>query len=297
MRIAVVGCGEVGLVYAKSLSTAGHIVELCDPKPSAVAFGLSDEVGAPLRAGVGQWIASADIVLSCVTGTAARTVSSQTLPMMSRGALFADMTTSDPDHKRQAAEQAGVLGVLFADIAIMGAIALSGVGTRLLCAGSGAAEATSLFSSIGSPLRLVHDGAAGDAATLKLLRSVFTKGLEALAVECLLAAERQGATEKLYEALADIDEVPLRDTIEAFVRTHVIHATRRMKEVEEAEKQLRNAGVPVDVLPGIRHRFQRTARYIDNNHIGNPNPTVTEALSWLRVNAATGGQPQSRGGS
>ncbi|TGP18222.1 MULTISPECIES: NAD(P)-dependent oxidoreductase [unclassified Mesorhizobium] len=297
MRIAVVGCGEVGLVYAKSLSTAGHLVELCDPKPSALAFGFSDEVRAPLREGMGRWVASVDIVLSCVTGTAAQTVASQTLPMMRTGALFADMTTSDPGHKRQAAEQAVALGVLFADVAIMGAIALSGVGTRLLCAGSGAARASSLFSSIGSPMLIVHDGAAGDAATLKLLRSVFTKGLEALAVECLLAAERQGATERLYEALADIDEVPLRDTIEAFVRTHVIHAARRMKEVEEAERQLRNAGVPVDVLPGVRHRFQRTARYIDDNHIGNTNPTATEALSWLLVNAAGGDQAQSQDGS
>jgi 3-hydroxyisobutyrate dehydrogenase-like beta-hydroxyacid dehydrogenase len=40
----------------------------------------------------------------------------------------------------------------------------------------------------GSRIRVVEDGAAGDAITLKILRSVFTKGLEALSVEMLMSA-------------------------------------------------------------------------------------------------------------
>ena len=44
-----------------------------------------------------------------------------------------------------------------------------------------------------------------DAAALKLLRTILTKGLEALAVECLVAAEKQGIRTELYDAMSDVE--------------------------------------------------------------------------------------------
>ena len=164
----------------------------------------------------------------------------------------------------------------------MGAIALSGLKTNLLVAGSGAEAAAALYGAIGVPIRVMAAGEAGDATAIKILRSVFAKGLEAIAVECFLAAEQQGVTDKLYDALADIDQTPLRAMLEALVRTHVIHAPRRLKEVQEAERQLHKANLPVDVLPGVRARFERTCRAIKAHPIGTPNPTVAEAFAWLR---------------
>ncbi|MGT2490028.1 hypothetical protein ACU4GD_04545 [Cupriavidus basilensis] len=51
--------------------------------------------------------------------------------------------------------------------------------------------------------------------------------MEALAVELLMAAGRQGVREKLYGVLGDIDDSPLEDFINMLVRTHTIHAKRR----------------------------------------------------------------------
>ena len=280
MKIAVFGCGEVGLTYAKGFAAVGHAILCCDPQPRPPARIFCAETGAPLHATPGPWLAKADVVLSCVVGGISLAVARAVMPLMPPNALFIDMTTCDPDDIRTAAREARDLP--YADIAIMGAIALSGLKTNLLAAGPGAVAAGALFGAIGVPIRVMEQSEAGDAAAIKILRSVFTKGLEAIAVECFLAAEQQGVTDKLYDAMADIDQTPLRTMLEALVRTHVVHAPRRLKEIEEAERQLHKAGLPVDVLPGVRARFERTCRAIRALPIDTPDPTVAEAFAWLR---------------
>lgn len=41
MRIAIIGGGEVGLIYTTALLDHGHAVALCDPKPRAKAIDFS----------------------------------------------------------------------------------------------------------------------------------------------------------------------------------------------------------------------------------------------------------------
>ena len=97
---------------------------------------------------------------------------------------------------------------------------------------------------------------------LKLLRSVMTKGMESLAVECMVAAERMGLRASLYEVLADIDRTPLTAFMDSFVRSHVLHAPRRLAEVREARDQLHEAGLEPLVLNGVEQLFDRTTRGI-----------------------------------
>lgn len=161
------------------------------------------------------------------------------------------------------------------------------ISTATTAPGPAPAAAVAVLAGIGAPVNTIKDGKAGDAAALKILRSVFTKGLEALAVECLVTAEQQGVTDNLFAALADIDRTPLREVLEAFVRTHVIHAPRRLREAEEAERQLRRAHLPVAVLPGMRALFERTcADIIARAPIaGDSVPTAADAFAWLLANA------------
>jgi 3-hydroxyisobutyrate dehydrogenase-like beta-hydroxyacid dehydrogenase len=281
MKIAVIGCGEVGLLYAKALVQAGHSLQLCDPAPRAAALRLAAEASLPLHTALGSWLSGADLVISCVLGTVSLAVASEALDHMRAGAVLADMTTSDPEDIRRAASAAATVGISYVDVAVMGAVALTGVRTSLLAAGSGGEVFLAACSSIEAPVRLIPNGVAGDAAAIKILRSVFTKGLEALAVETLLAARRQGVVEQLHDALADIDQAPLRSTLDALIRTHVIHAPRRLKEVEEAERQLQLLDLPVDVLPGVRARFQRTSLAMAARPRSEGLPSVDEALTWL----------------
>lgn len=281
MKIGIIGAGEVGLTYARPWSVAGHEIVLCDLKPSTRAEAFAAELGLSISTSIADVVPDCDVVVSCVFGTVSLTVAEQALTAMQEEALYVDMTTADPGQIRTAATLAAELKIRYVDVAILGAIALTHEKTNLLGAGKGIDHAMSLYSSVGAPLKLVEDGVAGDAAALKILRSVFTKGLEALTIECFMAAEKQGVTDKLHDALSDIDQASLRDFLGALIRTHVVHAPRRLKEVEEAERQLRAADMPVYVLPGVRDLFQRTAEQIHSSALDTTTPTLDQAFEWL----------------
>jgi 3-hydroxyisobutyrate dehydrogenase-like beta-hydroxyacid dehydrogenase len=86
----------------------------------------------------------------------------------------------------------------------------------------------------------VVSGQAGDAAALKLLRSVFMKGLAAAAIESLSAAEAAGHAEWLEQQLADVIGRALLDRLLAGSR---VHAARRADEMEAARDLVLELGV------------------------------------------------------
>jgi len=281
MKIAIIGLGEVGRCYAKALHAGGYALSLCDARPAPAAANLASAWELPVQTAIGAWLADYDWVLSCVTGAHALGVVEQCLAHALPGTTLCDLTTASPDTKRAAAKQAGDRSVRYVDVAIMGAISLNLEKTPLLASGAGASEFAELLAKANGKVRVIEGGAAGDAIALKILRSVFTKGMEALSVELLMAAETQGVREKLYEQLRDIDETPLRTFIDMLVRTHVIHARRRAHEVHDAAAELAKHGLPSVVLPGVERRFEQTIQCLERQAPAQVEPTVDEALAWL----------------
>jgi 3-hydroxyisobutyrate dehydrogenase len=280
MKVALVGLGEVGRCYAEALHAQGIELLLVEKRMSQAAVALAERIGVVPHTEIGPWLREVSAVLVCTTGKESKTISIQCAEHLAEGSLIADFTTADPAHKREAAAKAHEKSVQFADVAIMGGITLTFARTPLLVSGSGADRLAALLAPLEGTVRVIR-GEAGDAISLKLLRSVFTKGLEALGVEVLVAAQRQGVREQLYEVLSDIDNTPLRDFVNMVVRTHVIHAARRTHEVEQAAEQLALLGLPSRVLPGVRERFVATTDLLARNPLPTEQPTIDQALSWL----------------
>jgi 3-hydroxyisobutyrate dehydrogenase len=280
-RIAIIGLGEVGRCYAQPLLEAGFELLLCEARPSPAATELATRWNLPLHDKPGTWLESADWILSCVTGAQALPVVEQVLASAPAGTGLADLTTASPEVKRRAAHLAKASSVRYVDTAIMGAISLNWVRTPLLAAGEGADEFKRFMEQAGGRVKVIEGGSAGDAISLKILRSVFTKGMEALCVELLVSAQKQGVREKLYEQLSDIDQTPLRDFIDMLVRTHVVHAGRRAHEVHDATNELAQQGLTSLVLPGVEQRFRDTASKLQAHPMDTADPDVDQALRWL----------------
>ncbi|MGS1010586.1 NAD(P)-binding domain-containing protein [Achromobacter anxifer] len=284
MKIALMGCGEVGSCYAQAWSAAGHVlVGICELRQDEEMTARARRHGAALHAEPGAWLGEADIVVSAVYGHAALEMARQSFPHMRQDAVYADFTTASAPDMQAASAAAAARNIDFTDVAIMGAIALLAQRTPLLCAGTGTDAVLRLAESGGAPARAIQ-GAAGDAVRLKLLRSIMTKGMESLAVECLVAAESMGLRTSLYEVLADIDQTPLTAFMDSFVRSHVLHAQRRQAEVREAREQLIEAGLEPLVLDGVERLFSRTSKGIQDARAGgdfNLPDSVEARLAWL----------------
>src|SRR5581483_6649376 len=131
-------------------------------------------------------------VLSVNSARAAVEAAESAVGALGRGAVYADLNTAAPAVKREVAAVVGEKR--FADVALLGPVPARGLRTPALASGAGAAAFADALGPLGMPVEIVS-AEPGDAAALKLVRSVFMKGVAAAAIESLDAAEAIGNRE------------------------------------------------------------------------------------------------------
>lgn len=258
-RIALVGAGEVARCYGPALTESGlEIAFLLVRRDTATARELAQRLGAVVCLQPGPDWSGLDAVVSAVTGAQSAAVARAILPRLPSGSLYMDLCTSEPQDMEAMEQLAAQQGVDFADIAIMGSVPTTGVRTALMASGQGAGRAGAFWQTQGASVRVLT-GRAGDAMRVKLLRSLMTKGLEALAIENLMLAERMGLRDELHDVLQDLDHHGLRHFMELSVRTHLVHGMRRRDEVVQVKRLQEQEGMAPRVMNGVLDFFEHTA--------------------------------------
>jgi 3-hydroxyisobutyrate dehydrogenase len=282
VKVGIVGCGEVGRAYAAASAAAGYQVVLVDPHPSAATVAVADQIGVPVYPSADGVVGDVDRLWICVAGDLVSSVCRSLRGQLPATAVVADLTTAAPEDKRACAGLLAMDRIDYVDVVIMGSVAVTGARTALLAAGSRAEEVLVDFAKLGAAVRVMSGGRPGDAATVKLLRTILTKGLESLAVECFIAAEQQGLRDDLYDVLGDVDASGFVSFLEMLVTSHVQHADRRLNEVRRAQDQLTDMGCSSVVLPGSEARFALTVQALkDGTGADMAAGDVDSAVSWL----------------
>jgi 3-hydroxyisobutyrate dehydrogenase-like beta-hydroxyacid dehydrogenase len=222
LTVAVLGLGEAGGRIADDLERAGVEVRGYDPLTRP---------GNP-----GEVVAGSNVVLSLNSAAAAVGAAQSVLDALPVDAIYADLNTAGPELKH---ELATLVGPRFADVALLGTVPVTGVRTPALASGHAALAFAEAFGPLGMPVEVVSD-APGDAAALKLVRSVFMKGVAAAAVESLEAADALGRRDWLEPQLADVLGEPL---LVRLVEGSRKHAVRRADEMEAACELLVDLGI------------------------------------------------------
>ena len=228
MEIAVLGLGEAGGRIAADLVAAGVDVRGWDPVARPAGVPVADD---------GQTaVTGADVVLSVNAAAVALDVAEGVAGALDAVTLYADLNTSSPALKRELAE---AVRCVFADVALVGTVPDTGLRTPALASGAGAERFAELLGPLGMPVEVVGPQ-PGDAAGLKLVRSVFMKGVAAAALESLAAARAAGAEVRVRADLASVLGEPL---LERLLTGSETHATRRVDEMRAAVGYLEELGV------------------------------------------------------
>jgi len=228
MEVAVLGLGEAGSLIAADLVAAGCTVRAWDP--------LRQPAGIPNAASDLEAVRGADVVLSLTTAAFALEAARRVARELRSDALYADLNTSAPQLKRELAE---ALPVQFADVALIGVVPSFGLSIPALASGTGAERFAELFRPLGMPVDVVGVE-AGAAAGLKLLRSVFMKGIAAASIEALEAAKAAGVEHRIRADIAGVLGEPLLDRLLSGSRTH---AARRVDEMQAAAAYVSELGI------------------------------------------------------
>jgi 3-hydroxyisobutyrate dehydrogenase-like beta-hydroxyacid dehydrogenase len=245
--IALFGVGELGSVLRNALSR-GHEV-----RPWSRSSGTS--LTAALE--------GAQTVLSAVPGSASRDVFEAALPLLAADTPFIDLTSAAPQIKEESAQRHR----MYADAAVLGTVIASGAEVPIVAAG----PAAPAFAELGLNVTVLEGASPGDAARLKLIRSVYMKGRDALVLETMLAARRAGIEDEVARSIAGPGEqVPFTELSERVLRALALHAGRRADELASSAAILRELGVDPLMAEAGAERLRSIAHL--REHFGGERP-------------------------
>jgi 3-hydroxyisobutyrate dehydrogenase-like beta-hydroxyacid dehydrogenase len=235
--VGILGLGEAGSSFASGLAPLVGEVRGFDPAD------VGDVPGTVRCTTPAEAVDGADVVLAFTHAAQALDAARPAVGHMRAGAFYADMATGTAGLKRAIAALAREHGLRFVDGAIMNPVPLQGVATPIELAGDDPDELTALLTPAGMRVTAVSTE-PGVAATRKLLRSIVVKGLSALLIESLRAAEKTGQDEwfrdHLSQVLTGLDD----EFITRLVTGNVKHRVRRVHEMEAVVSMLRDLGEP-----------------------------------------------------
>jgi 3-hydroxyisobutyrate dehydrogenase-like beta-hydroxyacid dehydrogenase len=248
MKIAVLGLGEAGSHFANDLADLGYEVSGWDPNPKRplnekVFFANSNAAA----------VTDVDIIFNVNLSEVASSVAEEIKSSVKSTAIFCEMNTSSPKGKttieKILKEYCHVL-----DVAIMAPVPPQGIRTPFLVTG----EASNRFITALPELDNISTikGGVGEAAKMKLLRSIVYKGIAAVICEAMEAAEYYGKEEYMREQIASIIGENT-DLIDRFVEGSRIHAIRRGHEMEAVVSMLKQSELSAYMSHGSVENLKR----------------------------------------
>lgn len=234
--IAVLGLGEAGSLMAADLCAAGAVVRGYDPAVPAGDGIIECASEADASRGAG-------IVVALTCAHESEEALRAALPVIGPETIYADLNTASAGLKERLAGMASRAGVPFTDVALMSPVPGSGLRTPMLASGPAAEAFAAAFGVLGASVQVLP-GPAGAAATRKLVRSVFFKGMAAAVTESLRAARAAGCADWIRENIQQELASASADTVDRLERGSIRHARRRVDEMAAASELLTELGVP-----------------------------------------------------
>lgn len=241
--IAIIGFGEAGQALATDgrWGSRARAFDLKTLDPRTRSGKLQDYAAAGVHGAeaLGEVLEVATTVLSLVTADQALAAAEAAASRLVPGALYCDFNSVSPGTKRRAAAAVEAAGGRYVDVGLMSPVNPARLSAPLLLAGPHAEAAGPVLAALGFRHVRVAGPEVGQAAGIKMLRSVIVKGIEALTAEAMLGARAAGLEAALIDALGEgwAERVPYN------LERMATHGLRRAAEMEEAALTLTELGV------------------------------------------------------
>jgi len=282
LRIGFVGFGEAGSTIADSFRSAGLTqIFAFDIDPERVR-GNAQQTGTPLLASNRELADSTQIIFSTVTCDRAREAAEQTAPFLTADHIYADLNSVSPVLKQEIEQVIAASGAGFVEAAVMSPIKPLGHRSPMLLGGAIAPAFASLMTPFGMDLEIVSSN-VGTAAATKMFRSIIVKGLEALMLECVLAATPFGADERVFSSLSkSFPGIDWQRLANYMVNRVVVHGERRAREMEEVAETLESLGIEPIMAKAAARRQDWCAKTNISEQFGARGPqTYREAIEAI----------------
>lgn len=238
-RVAFVGFGEAGSALASGWGDArptdlrAYDIKMETPATRQALIDRCAEHGVAGQTSLASALRRVVAVFCVVTADQALAAAQAGAPLIAPGTLWFDCNSCAPGTKRRAAQLIEAAGGRYVDVAVMSPVYPKRHHVPLLIAGPHSEAACATLGAL--DMRPNHAGAeVGRASSIKMLRSVMVKGMEALTAECFLAARRAGVEEEVIGSLEASDpDIRWRARGAYNLERMMVHGARRAAEMKE----------------------------------------------------------------
>ena len=217
------------------------------------------ETGTEPVSSVEELLKKASVIFLIIPAKFAKDAAMGALPYMTKEHLFCDLTTNSPAVKEELGKAFEAAGVLYVDASVMGAVPLYRQKTPTLIGGNGANRMEELMTPLGMCLTNVGPE-AGKPVKMKLTRSVFVKGVEALTMEMLMTARRLGIEKEIVEGIEkSFQTLGFEGFCGQLVCSGVEHDGRRALEAKECQVLEEELGLNSIMMEAAYRKLQWVA--------------------------------------
>jgi 3-hydroxyisobutyrate dehydrogenase-like beta-hydroxyacid dehydrogenase len=280
MNLGFIGFGEAAFHISIGLGQEGLKGILAydalanDPVMGNQVKNRADAAGVVLKENAKMVVSQVDILFTAVPSSFTLDVCKEVSDSLRADQLYIDVSASTPAIKKQIWEIIKGTGVLFVDAAMLGSLPADKHRVPISASGNGVQAFLDIMSPYGMQIKNVGDN-AGDASAIKLVRSIFTKGLGTLALEMLQAADAYNVIEQVVASVRhSMEVVTFLETLSDGVIGNAIHAKRRAAEMKGCIQMLGECGLDDCMTVATKHKlemldaYQFNAKYVESKPDG-----------------------------
>jgi 3-hydroxyisobutyrate dehydrogenase-like beta-hydroxyacid dehydrogenase len=239
MQVGFLGFGEVAATFSSGLKENGLDIYTCLSGRSPRTVENAVNSGVKLCSTYRELAEKSDILLSSVVPSMAVEVAKK-VGKHSRG-VYVDINNISPSTVKTALGE--IKNGKTVDAAIIGSVKRNGLNVKIIASGNSAEEILRL-NQYGMNITVVgHE--PGDASTIKLLRSAYTKGVSALLYESLYHSYRLGISTEVLKCISETETEDFVESANSRMISASFHAKRRAEEMDEVVEFLSEYQNPV----------------------------------------------------
>lgn len=267
MKVGFIGYGEAAYNISLGLGGEGLTgIHANDAMMDHEVMGKqvhsrAEEAGVTLITSakeVAQW---ADIIFAAVPSSFTMDVCEEIKDCLGPDKLYVDVSASTPATKEAIWEAIKDTGVLFADAAMLGSLPKDKHKVPITASGNGAAKFRELMTPYGMKITLAGEK-AGSASAIKLVRSIFMKGIASLMIEMLQAADAYGVSDEVVASVSkSMDNIPFTSHLDRLVTGSALHCVRRAAELKGSIAMLSEAELSPEMTVATKHRLEALENY------------------------------------
>jgi 3-hydroxyisobutyrate dehydrogenase-like beta-hydroxyacid dehydrogenase len=255
LNIAVIGFGEAASAFVTgwakegSLSITGFDVKTDEAATESATqiWAAYESLGVNGKATLESALRDAEVVFSLVTADRAYDAAKEAAKFIGKEAYYLDCNSCSPGTKKKSSDIIERAGARYVDVAIMAPVYPKLHKTPLLTSGDHAENASAIFTRLQMDARRM-DGGVGTSSSVKMVRSIMMKGLEALFAECVLAGRLSGVDKEVLASLeVTYPGIGFPEKSAYMFERMMQHGERRAAEMKEVAVTITELGLPADM--------------------------------------------------